>query len=185
MTGDEQTNSQENEQPAAQASPPSSKNHEERSQWIKFGILAIILLGVIAVVALVRPLIFGHVVPAVMGDTQPPAAEPTAASPDAQENEVFIPAASGGGPEEAATPVEDDVQEAEGEGEGETAVTPPPPDPTAIPATPVTHTVQTGDNLTKIAQQYGVTVQEIITANNLANGDYISVGQILIIPVSQ
>ncbi|MCZ7667087.1 MAG: LysM peptidoglycan-binding domain-containing protein [Chloroflexi bacterium] len=28
-------------------------------------------------------------------------------------------------------------------------------------------------------------MQEIITANNLPNGDYISVGQILIIPVPQ
>jgi peptidoglycan-N-acetylglucosamine deacetylase len=44
--------------------------------------------------------------------------------------------------------------------------------------------VQSGDNLTKIAQQYGVTVQEIMTANNLLNADYIAVGQVLIIPTN-
>lgn len=179
MTGDEQTNSQENEQPAAQASPPPPKNHEERSQWIKFGILAVILLGIIAVVALTRPLIFGHIVPAVMGDPQPPA--PAAAPTEAKTSDVFIPAASGGGGPEELKQAAEDVEIGE---EGETAVTPPSPEVTAAP-TPISHTVQIGDNLTKIAQQYGVTVQEIITANNLPNGDYISVGQILIIPVPQ
>jgi LysM repeat protein len=44
------------------------------------------------------------------------------------------------------------------------------------------YTVQAGDTLSGIAQTYGVSVQEIVEANNLANPDMLNVGQNLIIP---
>lgn len=54
---------------------------------------------------------------------------------------------------------------------------------TPTPATPVrTHTVQAGETLYSIAVQYGVTVQTIMQANNLANPDLIRTGQVLEIP---
>ncbi len=46
----------------------------------------------------------------------------------------------------------------------------------------VEHTVRPGDSLARIASQYGTTVEAIVTANNLANPDRISVGQKLFIP---
>jgi LysM repeat protein len=48
-----------------------------------------------------------------------------------------------------------------------------------IAATPVTHTVQRGEILSQIASKYGVTVEQILAANNLANPDRILAGQTL------
>jgi LysM repeat protein len=45
-----------------------------------------------------------------------------------------------------------------------------------------THTVQAGETLYSIAVQYGVTVQDIMEANNLANANLIYRGQVLAIP---
>ena len=45
-----------------------------------------------------------------------------------------------------------------------------------------TYTVKAGDTLVEIATQYGVTVQAIQQANNLANADQIYTGQVLKIP---
>lgn len=50
---------------------------------------------------------------------------------------------------------------------------------------PQTHIVQRGETLFRIAQQYGVTVEAIIAANELTNPDRVIVGQELIIPVEQ
>jgi LysM repeat protein len=47
---------------------------------------------------------------------------------------------------------------------------------------PLTHTVQYGDTLYRIAVKYGVTMDEIVKANGLANASYIKVGQVLVIP---
>lgn len=58
------------------------------------------------------------------------------------------------------------------------------PDPSGpdAPFIPLVHTVEEGENLTSIALDYGVTVEEILAINNLANGDLLQVGQELIIP---
>ena len=48
----------------------------------------------------------------------------------------------------------------------------------------VTHTVQPGENLYRIALQYGTTVDAIIQANNITNPNLIVVGQVLVIPVA-
>ena len=44
------------------------------------------------------------------------------------------------------------------------------------------HVVQPGESLSGIAVRYGVSIQDIITLNNLANPDSLAVGQELIIP---
>lgn len=60
----------------------------------------------------------------------------------------------------------------------------PQPQPTATPEFEmITHTVQAGDNLLEIAQEYGTTVQAIIEANGITNPDLIFIGQTLLIPV--
>ncbi|MCW5846987.1 MAG: LysM peptidoglycan-binding domain-containing protein [Anaerolineae bacterium] len=55
------------------------------------------------------------------------------------------------------------------------------PDPAAS-TIPRVHVVQDGENLTIIAADFGVSVEEILAINNLANGDLLAVGQELIIP---
>lgn len=45
-----------------------------------------------------------------------------------------------------------------------------------------THTVQPGDSLTKIAQQYNTTADAIATANRIVNPNLIYRGQVLVIP---
>jgi len=45
-----------------------------------------------------------------------------------------------------------------------------------------TYTVQSGDTLFSIARRFGVTIQAIVQANNLANPNALSVGQELVIP---
>jgi LysM repeat protein len=44
------------------------------------------------------------------------------------------------------------------------------------------YVVQPGDTLVTIAEEFGVTVQELIDANRLDNPDVLRVGQELIIP---
>lgn len=51
--------------------------------------------------------------------------------------------------------------------------------------TQTVHIVQTGETLSVIARQYGVTITDIVQANNLANPNQLSVGQELIIPAPQ
>lgn len=48
----------------------------------------------------------------------------------------------------------------------------------------VTYTVKSGDNLTKIAGMYGVSISAIAKANGISNSNYIVVGQVLTIPTS-
>ena len=64
--------------------------------------------------------------------------------------------------------------------------TSPPPTPTATPSPTgrVTHTVQRGENLFRIALRYGTTVQAIASASGIANPALIYVGQVLQIPSS-
>ncbi|GEM_PF-4205065 len=55
------------------------------------------------------------------------------------------------------------------------------PPPTAV----ITHTVQAGDTLAKIAAEFGVTVEEIAEANDIEDPSLINVGQVLVIPTSR
>jgi len=56
--------------------------------------------------------------------------------------------------------------------------------PTSPPTGQVTHTVQRGENLFRIALRYSTTVQAIASANGIANPALIYVGQVLIISSS-
>jgi len=53
--------------------------------------------------------------------------------------------------------------------------------PTSTPSA-TTYVVKAGDTLYAIARAYGVTIQQLISANNIANPDLIYVNQVLIIP---
>ena len=56
------------------------------------------------------------------------------------------------------------------------------PEPTFTP-TPVIYAIKEGDTLIPIARQFGVTVQEIIDANGIADPRRLRIGQEIIIPV--
>lgn len=58
----------------------------------------------------------------------------------------------------------------------------PPPAATQPPAEERVHTVNPGDTLFRIGQQYGFTVDELAAYNNLANPDRLEVGQQIRIP---
>lgn len=57
-----------------------------------------------------------------------------------------------------------------------------PSESTGSGGTTRTHTVKPGDTLYALAIRYGTTVAAIVSANNLANPNNISVGQVLVIP---
>lgn len=68
--------------------------------------------------------------------------------------------------------------------EGETAE-PVVPEPTeAVPTEDIIYTVVAGDTLGKIAERYGLTVEEIAVANNLTSVHTLDVGQQLLLPLS-
>lgn len=64
------------------------------------------------------------------------------------------------------------------------APTTPVPTPTSLPTGQVTHVVQRGENLFRIAQRYGTTVAAVASANGIANPALIYVGQVLTISSS-
>lgn len=130
------------------------------AEFIRFGILLLVLFFTVIIVAMLRPVIFQQIVPAVLGwgdatttplpiETVPAGTTPTAI------------------PQPATN-------------------TPEPPlviEPTLESSpTPQIHTVQQGENLTTIANSYGVSVEAIVVANNLASPDQIQPGDQLIIP---
>jgi LysM repeat protein len=59
------------------------------------------------------------------------------------------------------------------------------PQGTPLPSDVVVHTVASGETLTTIARQYGVSLQSIIDANNLTNPDRLAVGDELVIPAGR
>lgn len=64
--------------------------------------------------------------------------------------------------------------------ETETPAIPSPPTPTPQPSV---YVVAVGDSLSGIAAEFGVSMDDIMLANNLDNEDYLQVGQTLLIPV--
>jgi murein DD-endopeptidase MepM/ murein hydrolase activator NlpD len=54
--------------------------------------------------------------------------------------------------------------------------------PTVQPPSPPVHIIESGDNLTYIAEQYGVTIEALRVVNHLRNADVLKVGEELIIP---
>jgi len=64
-----------------------------------------------------------------------------------------------------------------------TLTLPPAGETAAAGPTPTIYTVRAGDTMGSIATQYGVTVDDILAANNLTDPNFLTVGQNLIIPV--
>lgn len=63
------------------------------------------------------------------------------------------------------------------------------PVPSPVPVPPATqsgiyHTVQQGENMFRIARRYGITVDDIAAANDLADPGTVQAGQVLLIPIS-
>lgn len=74
-----------------------------------------------------------------------------------------------------------------GSGQQVTLLITPVPTPTATSpaqptAAPVTYTIKAGDTLSGIADLFGVTVDDIVRANNMADPNALQVGQVLTIP---
>lgn len=68
---------------------------------------------------------------------------------------------------------------------GETTIVPtaPPAAPTATPTTaPLLYIVQPGDTLSGIAHAFGVSLQDLVVINDIADPNLLHVGQVLIIP---
>jgi len=163
-----------------------------RGEWVKFGLLAVVLLATVVIIALLRPYIFNTIIPAVLGEGQPAAplvtddAEAETIKPEAEEVEATaVPTESdAAGAEETEAAGETVEEEAPAEETESVAEPENPADfPTAVPSR--SHTVQAGENLTTIAQQYGVTVAAIAAANEITDPDRVTVGTILIIPEGQ
>ncbi|MFZ0543841.1 MAG: LysM domain-containing protein [Candidatus Promineifilaceae bacterium] len=153
---------------------PQKTRPNNLGEYIKFGILALILLGTPVVIALLTPFIFGQIVPAVLGASLP--ASPPVTLPGDQVVE----------PEPVVTPntlAPAYPYPAPGVGIGGEATLAPTPTIMEPAATAVTvHIVRAGDTLESIAAQYGVTSADIAVANNLQNPNQLSTGTVLIIP---
>ena len=65
---------------------------------------------------------------------------------------------------------------------GPTLRTPGPADSDGGPDTPDVYVVRSGDNLSVIATQFGVSMEELMAANGIENPNWIGVGQELVIP---
>ena len=164
----------------------NQSNTKSYSDLVKFGIFLLILAGVILVVSLLRPLIFSRIVPAVIGGSA------TGVSPD--EGQCGLPVPTPAVIDQPAYPAPDEGLVVVPVETGDDAAAYPGPDSstpmtdTVLPPVSftdyITHTLQPGENLTRIATQYGVTIEEIILANpDIANPDNIQAGIALRIPV--
>lgn len=159
-------------------------NHEHppRGEGIKFLILALILLGTVVVIALLRPYIFGHVVPAVLGEdlAQPVTPVDEVIEEEIEETVDELDQAVDNieqEVEETTEEIEQEVDEAaeEVEEEIEEEISESDDDLRR-------HTVAVGQTLTQIAREYDVTVDAIVEANDLANPNVVRVGDVLLIP---
>jgi LysM repeat protein len=160
------------EQPAQTVVVREAESEQRGSnlgEFIKFGILAVILLGTPLVIALLIPFIFGQIVPTVLGSNLP------TDTPTAVIDEVVE-------PDMVGTP---DVTQPGGSETGTGGEVTPDAAPTiqeAVTSEVLVHLVRTGETLASIARQYGVTAEEIAAANDIQNPNQIFVGTVLIIP---
>jgi LysM repeat protein len=171
-------------------------------EWFKFGILAVVLFVTILVVAALRPFIFEHVVPVVLGERQLFAPMPVIidepAKPEVEAEAYPVEAPSVEAPSieaypveevsEEAYPVEENQSEGEGvEGTGETAggdSATSEEESVALPTavSTITYVVLPGETIIQIAERYNVTVDEIVAANNILDPNFVTAGMTLLIP---
>ncbi len=155
-------------------------------QWLKFGILAGILLIVVLVIALLRPLIFGSIVPAVMGgdgtveettavdetivEESPETDAPLVPVDDTTETDSTVETEVPVDESVTETPVEEVVVDESVDDGGETAVS------------TITYTVKPGDTIYSIAREHNVSPAAIVAANDLTDPNNILIGTELLIP---
>ena len=155
-------------------------------QWLKFGILAGILLIVVLVIALLRPLIFGDIVPAVMGgdgtveettavdetivEDVPETDAPLVPVDDTTETDSTVETEAPVDESVTETPVEEVVVDESVDDGGETAVS------------TITYTVKPGDTIYSIAREHNVSPAAIVAANDLTDPNNILIGTELLIP---
>ncbi len=169
-------------------------DRESRLEWIKFGILSLIMLGTILIIWLAAPAIFARVVPAILTprERQPTSVFLPATGNKGDSGEANAPATEGG--EAVVDPAPDELQtnapdEAPAAGE-------PPAEapagaetnaidagPASLPlAIPRTHLIQPGETLTTIADRYGISIDLLLQVNPLPNPHRIQAGTELLIP---
>jgi LysM repeat protein len=169
-----------------------------RSEVIKFGLLTAVLLLLVLGLALARPLLFGHILPIVLGlpaggpalDAEVEQGETAVDRADAaypanaggDEDSVIVLPMVGGQPAPPEGTSNDNPGAAEATSipeapeAAETAVTPP------LPSIELIHIVQPGETLTRIAERYNVTVAALVTANGITNPNQIPAGMALRVP---
>lgn len=149
---------------------PREKKDSNIGEYAKFSILAVFLCATPFVIYLLIPLIFGQIVPAVLGSNLPTDVPVTPGDQVVQ-------------PESGETPAGGLSTDPEvGIGGEATPVFVTPPALNATPDNVLVHIVRSGETLDIIAQQYGLTAAELATANNIENPNQIFSGQVLIIP---
>jgi LysM repeat protein len=151
----------------------------KRMSYFQFRVLILLAAAMLLLVACERPLQPGL----EDAPVQPaPEVDPVLPVP------LPIPPAPETGPETGEQPPVDETAPTEPTdeppvGEEPPAATQPPTGETFPPGTEVTYVVQAGDTLGRIAERYGVSVEDIARANQIVNIDRLDVGQTLIIPV--
>lgn len=140
-----------------------------RGEMIKFLVFVLVLVGTVFAIALLRPLIFERIVPAVLGWEEETGAAIT--PPEQPVSDEEAPAASSGDAE-GETPLIMTATPSSGATEDLGAPLP----------TPRMYEVQAGDSLVRIAEQFGVTMEALVEANGIVDPQRIQVGDVLVIP---
>lgn len=148
-----------------------------RGEMIKFLLLVLALVATVFVIALLRPLIFERIVPAVLGweqqITEPEATLPAAGAPQNPGPGEETPEATATEEENAVPVIMTATPAADAEANGDMGAPLP---------TPRVYEVQAGDSLARIGEQFGVSVQALVEANEISNPNRIQVGDALVIP---
>ena len=150
------------------------KQMHRRGEMIKFLVLVLVLVGTVLLIALLRPIVFEGIVPAILGwnETSTPLQAPETTTPEATatDDESMGPVIMTATPPVGADSA--DGTTADGSG-------------SAPLPTPRTYEVQQGDTLVEISQQIGVSVQALVEANAITNPNRIQPGDVLVIPPPQ
>lgn len=135
---------------------------------ISYWFLSVIILLLFVLAACVRP---------VPGAEQPQVTETPAVQPTSEQ----MPTDSTSTP--APLPVATEPYPEAGEPTPAGVTEPTTNEPTAVPSSglPASHTVQDGETLNSISQQYGVSAEQIAVANNITTSSVLTVGQVLVI----
>lgn len=147
------------------------QHHQSDGELAKFMILVAILLLTVLLVAAARPLVFHYIIPAALGWEPPLSGSPS------ERNVPPVPVLSPSSTETPVTRTPASGINAADEGLVLAATVTPLPTPT-----PLSYRVEVGDNLTRIAGRFGLTVEALASANDLTDPNRLMPGDILVIP---